>query len=91
MESNKNGTALWKNIVIGVLTICLSIGGAIYTSGKTSGQQEEKVAQLEAKMAIYTLDHDILIRIGALVETNSKDMQEVKEDLKELKSIHLKR
>lgn len=74
-NSNKtNGT--WKTILIGIITILLSIGGSLYTSGKSSGIQEEKTLQLECKVAKLETqkeqDHDLLLKIdGRLINIES--------------------
>lgn len=80
----KNNT--WTKFIIGALiTVILSIGGAVWTTGESTGTQKEKVAQLEAKVykveTIITTDHDLLLRMDVKlqnIEAMLKQMQDAK-------------
>lgn len=85
--SGSNGSkttngGVWKSIVIGLITVFVSVVLSIYSSGETAGQQKEKITQLEAKYekteSLRSSDHDILLKIQA-------DVAFIKEFIKEQK------
>lgn len=85
MEENMTNNG-WTKIVIGALiTIALSIGGSLWSTGEATGTTKEKIFQLELKVEkaekLYQSDHDLLLRMdGKLqnIENLLKQMQEVK-------------
>jgi hypothetical protein len=63
--NNNSNNGIWKTILGWVLTVVVSVILSVYSSGEASGTQKEKVAQLEAKVAVLEKsikdDHDLLI------------------------------
>jgi len=77
-----------KNILIKIisgslLTILLSIGGAVWTTGESSGQQKEQIYTLQEKMVIVEAerktDRDILVRIDERLKNIETMVKELKE------------
>lgn len=64
-KSNNGSNGMWKTILGWIITVVVSVILSVYSSGEASGTQKEKVAQLEAKVAIIEKnvkdDHDLLI------------------------------
>lgn len=79
LNNGKNGNGTWRNVLIGFVTILVSIGGSLYTTGQSSGQQIEKTSQLEAKVAIIEvkkdIDHDLLIYLKSKVDSMEKEQK----------------
>ena len=79
MEKN-----IWIKIISGsFLTILLSIGGAVWTTGESSGQQKEQIYTLQEKMVIVEAerktDRDILVRIDERLKNIETMVKELKE------------
>lgn len=79
MEKN-----IWIKIISGsLLTILLSIGGAVWTTGESSGQQKEQIHNLQEKMVIVEserkTDRDILVRIDERLKNIELMIKELKE------------
>lgn len=75
---------IWIKIVSGsLLTILLSIGGAVWTTGESSGQQKEQIHTLQEKMVIVETerktDRDILVRIDERLKNIEMMVKELKE------------
>jgi hypothetical protein len=75
----KNGNGTWKSVLIGIITIGLSIAGSTYTSGLSAGQQAEKILNLEKRVEQFQTDHDILVTIKVKVENIEAMLKELKE------------
>ncbi len=74
----------WLKIIIGgLITIVLSVGGALYTSGNASGKSEEQITQLEAKVAVIETDKKtteyLLIRIDERVKNIESLVKELRD------------
>jgi len=82
-SNNGNG---WSKFIIGALiTVVLSVGGSIWSTGEANGTQKEKVLQLEIKVEkaekFYATDHDIIVGMSVKltnIENMLKQMQEAK-------------
>jgi hypothetical protein len=83
MESSKSNNGWWKSIVVGIITVSLSIGGSIYTSGQTNGRQAEKVESLEKKYdkieVLVQQDHDLLTMMNQRLINVENMLKEMKE------------
>lgn len=84
--TDKNSNGIKRNIIIGLLTVIVSIGGSLFTTGKETGKQEEKISQMEVRVhkieSNYSNDHDLLIKICTKLEGLEKTVKEIENDLK---------
>jgi len=80
---------LTKIIVAGLITIGLSIGGSLWSTGESTGKYQEKVQQLEIRMdkseRAYASDHDLLLRIDSKLTSVTELLKQIQEDRKNLK------
>lgn len=76
--SKFNGT--FRTIGIAILSSLIGAGGAIYASGRTQGQEMEKITQLELKVeknySEDRQDHDMILEVkGQLASLESSNQQ----------------
>ena len=87
---NNNGNGWVKTVLIGLITIALSIGGSVFTTGESTGTQKEKVNQLEARVEkaerLYSNDHDLLITNTEMLKSICQRLTNIEEMLKEMQS-----
>ncbi|MBE2228245.1 MAG: hypothetical protein IAE93_12905 [Ignavibacteria bacterium] len=88
---NKTRLNGWlKFVIASFITLFLSIGGALLTSAKISGVQENKIEQTEKDLkdlkSDYSSDHNLIIRIDEKVTNIEKMLKEVREEQKTFNS-----
>lgn len=80
---DKNG---WFKVIIGsLITIMLSVGGAIYTSGSASGKTEEQIKQLEAKVAVIEVDKRATEILLSRIDERLKNIEILVKELRDRK------
>lgn len=83
-DVKKESNGWFRSIIIGLITVALSVGGSIWGSGETVGQYKEKVDQLEVKQAkvetLYSTDHDLLIEINTKLKSIEDILKQIQEN-----------
>lgn len=74
-----------KLIAGGLITILLSVCGAIYTSGSASGKTEEQIKQLEAKVAVIESDKKTTENLLYRIDERLKNIEILVKELRDKK------